>query len=287
MFEYYWDIYKKYMPYLLAIIIIVASSIYYIEYIEVNKNVTIEDRDIWIKIEENKVILKIDIEQDSEQDFYQYQAYIYPSEFTINCNSNDEKLCTHIISNKEKISTTYLWFSWWDINNTKDFTIDLNDFFTNIFKKESYWENLIDRFHNFEKNLVTINEVKETWFEKYFEFKKVNNVNKILLNNLEIECVQSIVDSMIEWDFWFEEIVKEKVIEQCSMLASDWENNFFSLEEEKKKAIEEIKTNIEFNITKVKVKYSFLKKQWLSYEIIEEKEINIDRNEKINIELIN
>lgn len=197
-----------------------------------------------------------------------FQAYIYPSKYSVECISDNSDLCSQISKKYNMISEYSIWFRWWDFRIWKDFELNLDDI-NNKINWDILLSNMLNWIYLWKESANNFDNYK-----KYFSFKKVDNSNEITLNSMEVWCVDSIKNSIIPWTFDFENIIMERVEKECNWL---WDISWIEIVLwDNKKIKNNIKLNI--NISEVLISYTFFTKKWLKYEKQMSKNINVKKN---------
>lgn len=275
--EYFWYEYKKIVILLFIFIIIsIISAFYYNNSLNKSKELNIiENKNIKINVTKDKANLNVEnLDIVNNKKIYKYQVYIYPSKFNLTCDSLNNKACNKIINKKDELYNSLLWISWWTIKNTKNFEFDIKNFLYKKFNKKNYLKNFVNNINYSSSNLLKNEKYNNTWYEKYFEFKKIKN-KKVTLNNLEVQCASDIIMSVVPWSFEADKIIKEKIKENCSILWS--ENSAWILELNNNKKKKSSIINLRLEISELKLKYIFSEKDnnKNSYNTIDTKNINI------------
>ncbi len=267
MFEYYLDLLKNnFFIIVIPIFIIIGWLWYY--YFTNYKNIDVKEmwnNNINIKVDKTKNEIKLvnKLKDSTKKDInkYNYQVQIFLNKFELSCNW-EKNICEKILKNKEKLNNFILWNYSWELKTLDNFNLNIDNFFDKTFNEDNFKFNIIDFLYTFQNNFIKETNIKNTWFEKYFEFKSWEN---IILNNMEIQCASEIKMSIIPWTFEEDKIISEKVEENCKNL---WWEVFLTLENNEKNQIKNNEINLELKIQKLEVKYIFFeKKDWKFLEI--------------------
>jgi len=231
----------------------------------------------WLKVEvKGNSVLFSDTQIKSNNEFDYYQVYLYPNKFQFSCESQVEWLCQTVEKNKENLKTQIIWFFGHDLTKWSVWEVEIKTYF---------WEKDIDNW--ILKDLFTqlyvwndFTKKAENGYEKYFEFKKQSDNEQIFLNQMEITCVEQIKQSIPNGSFDEENIVKERVKNECASL---WQINPIDLVlwwMNEKEENSEVKLWI--FIEELKLVYKFFKKEGKDFieKKVEEKKVpsNIDVN---------
>lgn len=237
------------------------------------------------KDQDSKIVKNIDIKvssgsvnfndsklTDTKESYDYYQVYLHPETFDITCSSDKKELCESVEKNKDTFKTNVIWFFWHDLTKWSAWEVEIKTYFDesdvdtgmlkDIFMQMQVWD--------------TFNTTPDTDILKYFEYKKENNPDiEITLNDMEIMCLENIKSSIPLWSFDEENIIKDRVKNECGSFAnmSPIDIAFGWISED-----DDTEITIWLTITELKVLYKFFVKEWLEFEekSIQEKIIKTD-----------
>jgi len=149
-----------------------------------------------------------------------YQLNIYPSKFTVKCSSDNLDICKELEKHYYMINGYSLWFSWWDFRIWEDFKFNVDSYLP----EEINIDDLLDQMLSW-AYFWNDRGYDSTSYEKYFAFKKNDENEKVILNELEIICVEGIKNSIIQWTYDEDNIILNRVKSECSWFSNaNWVN---------------------------------------------------------------
>lgn len=174
---------------------------YYIFYIKVSG---IQEK--WIfQTGWNVVFSDETIQRGKAYDYY--QVYAYPKEYSISCNAKHEDICSTIKTNESFASWYILWYISKDLWSSKRWKTQIEIFNTNE-KINSTLNELFEILYK-RKDDVSINDEHK----KYFSYKNDSLFPNI--NEMEKRCLEQILMTITEWSYWSEEIIQQRVENEC------------------------------------------------------------------------
>lgn len=267
------------------IVILIWSYFLYNQFFTNN---IIEDK-IYIKENNQKVILEnkweeiiLKLNNDNIKskngrvvnNYDSYQAYIYPSIFYVKCISDNDDICKQLENKYDIIKTYSLWFISWDFRSSEEFKLDLDSYLVS----DIDWDDLLNKLLDWVYFWDNSNN-KNDLYQKYFDFKKNNIDEKIILNDLEIVCVDWIISSIIPWTFDSENIISNRVELECWWLWNiSWSDIVFWTDSNTITNNLSLKVEIE----ELLVSYKFFTKKWLEFIEWYNQDIKVKKNIVIN-----
>lgn len=252
----FYEMYKKqiWISVFLLIFVIIIWSIFFFkgQDSKIVKDMNIKVSSWGIKFEDTKL-------KWLKWTYDYYQVYLYPETFDITCTSDKKELCENVQKNKETFKTNVIWFFGHDLTKWNAWEVEIKTYFN---------ESDID--NGMLKNIFVQMQIGPDFFKtpdndilKYFEYKKENNPDiEITLNDMEIACLEWIKSSIPAGSFDEENIIKERVKNECSsfwnMSPIDIVFGWYSEDD--------TEITIQLTITELKVLYKFFKKEWLEFK---------------------
>lgn len=198
-----------------------------------HKNSTLSFSDKWIKIGKN---------------YEYYQVYIYPSKYSILCESKNKQICDEIGKKQDKVKKYILNYISKDLSTSP------------------LGKNEIKVLENNEKMMTTLNDLFQLLYKwnhgnntekvsQYFEYKKESQTP---INPMEIQCLENIMTTVTEWSYNAEEEIKQRVTNECKAFENT--SNILSNNNTIKKAYPEETVKFWINIEEVKLEYKFFTK---------------------------
>jgi hypothetical protein len=162
-----------------------------------------------------------------------------------------------------------VWFFWKDIKTAKLWKVEIETFLSENKNTKNTIKEIFATLYIWNQETI-----KNTWYEKYFEYKKTSENDAIILNSLETMCVTSIKNSIPIWSFDEENTIKQRVKNECQWYAniSPIQIAFWWSYEDK----DEIKLGLK--ITELKVSYKFFKKEEKEFKEKKREELLIPSN---------
>lgn len=244
---------------------------------------------VWItflfKNQDSKILKNIDIKvssgsvnfndsqlTDMKGRYDYYQVYLYPETFDIICNSDKKELCKSVEKNKSTFKTNVIWFFWRDLTKWNAWEVEIKTYFNESDVDTAMLKNIFIQMQIRPDFIKT----PDTDTLKYFEYKKENNPDtEITLNEMEIMCFNNIKESIPAWSFDEENIIKDRVKNECS---SFWNMSPVDIAFGWISKDDDTEINMWLNITELKVLYKFFVRKWLNFEekLTEQKIIKTD-----------
>lgn len=271
----YYLIYRKQiiiLTWVLFVIFMIFISIYlYWKNINPVKNLKTNFSWSELTIDSNSIWLK------SKYDFL--QIYVYPNNFDLDCTSkNDDYICPNL-KNTLKTIDNYIWFKSVNLKNNIDEKLVVN---------LDLWESKNDKIF-LSSLLVTTQmwlnnkEKNKSWYEKYFDFKNIDE-NEIVLNEMEIICATQAESLYMPWDYMREDLIKNYILENCSNF---WNINSLDIAYWNKELIWEKNIDLNLKIKSYVLKFQYFDLAWGEYKIKKEATKIVDSEyiikENINI----
>lgn len=244
---YYYSIYNKEIKIFFWIFSFIAISIMVYIFLPIWSHID----NVKINIESWKLVFD-DVQMKSTKEYDYYQTYIYPNKFIIKCQSKDKDICLKIEKNREMLKNNVVWFFWKDLKTGKPGKIEIETFLSNNQNTKNMIKEIFATLYIWNQEIK-----KDTGYEKYFDYKKTPETNKIILNDLEIMCITNIKNSIPIWSFDEENTIKQRVKNECQWYANINPIQIaFGWSTESKE-----KVKLDLKITELKVSYKFFIKE--------------------------
>lgn len=225
----------------------------------------------WINLELKDNILIFNDSKITKNKIYDYyQVYLTPKEFNIECNSEIVWVCENPQKIKENFKWNILWFYGKDIkksisNNIEiNSELDLNNNFSLIKSLVLDWDLIIEE------------DSIENDDQKYFSYKKIDENTPIEVNQMELDCLNQIKFSIPEWSFEADNLIRQRVEEECSSFAwlsqADITIWWLSNNDLGKKI------SLKIDIKSLNINFKFFTKKDKNFELKREENIILNKN---------
>lgn len=253
MFDYYYyDLSKKKILFIVMLIIAIFVSLFYLY-----TNIFSESKNlVWLELKGTWITLKNDMSKLNNFDYY--QVYIYINNYNFKCESKNESICPLLYSNSWAIKDFPVSFIWQDLKKSLNWDVSVDTYFLDEKRNKTLLNDILKLLISWN---ISQSRQNNKWYEKYFEYKKINESDKIILSEMEIICIEGIKNSIVPWTFDEENTIKTRVKEECSGLSSSIPMNWLYLWWDQTSWEREV--NLILEIKELKVVYKFyVKEKW-------------------------
>lgn len=253
----FYEIYKKQIWItifgLLLLVIILITFLFKGQDSKIVKDIDIKVSSGSIKFEDSKLA-------DIKGKYDYYQVYLYPETFDITCSSVKKEFCDNVEKNKNTFKDNVIWFFGHDLTKWNAWEVEVKTYFSESDVDTGMLKDIFIQMQISSDFIKTPNAD----ILKYFEYKKENNPNsEIIVNDMEIICFEGIKSSIPEWTFDEENIIKDRVKNECSGFAdiSPIDVAFGWINKD-----DDAEITMWVTIKELKVLYKFFVKEWLEFK---------------------